>query len=424
MQAGCRASADPGLLARAKSQAEQAAQPAGAQGEHRALGILWWALGVGQLRRSEVSQARSALRKADRELGAGDFAELQDRARASLAFAEAWQGNLTVAETTAAEVLRKDPPVQPATRHAARLTVAYVSMMRDELTAAHNLLDQIDFTEHAAIPGEPSIISAVGFLRARILVAQGDATRARVTLTQLSEEFARNSAAVAEIIASLEGEIAVRTGDHDLGRKIVTRLTADDGGPARPGDRLTLAWLLLAASDLLGTLKAAEPLIAGPAGNVRLHERVGALLVAAIAHRRRKCPERAAELLEQALMLAEPERAYRPFVDGGSAVRSVLTVLIPPTSRSAGFAGRILQRLDSQLPVGSDFAGDGGAPLSDSELAVLRFLPSHMTNEEIGEALFLSVNTVKTHLRSAYRKLGVRSRREAIALARQRGLVA
>ena len=45
--------------------------------------------------------------------------------------------------------------------------------------------------------------------------------------------------------------------------------------------------------------------------------------------------------------------------------------------------------------------------LTDSELAVLRFLPSHLTNQEIAEALFLSINTVKTHLRSAYRKLGV-----------------
>jgi len=40
-----------------------------------------------------------------------------------------------------------------------------------------------------------------------------------------------------------------------------------------------------------------------------------------------------------------------------------------------------------------------GVRLTDSEHAVLRFLPSHMTNEEISEALFLSVNTVKTHLR-------------------------
>ena len=61
--------------------------------------------------------------------------------------------------------------------------------------------------------------------------------------------------------------------------------------------------------------------------------------------------------------------------------------------------------------------------LTDSERAVLRFLPSHMTNEEISEALFLSVNTVKTHLRSAYRKLGVRSRRDAIAHGRRLGLL-
>jgi LuxR family maltose regulon positive regulatory protein len=61
--------------------------------------------------------------------------------------------------------------------------------------------------------------------------------------------------------------------------------------------------------------------------------------------------------------------------------------------------------------------------LTESERSVLRFLPSHMTNQEISEALFLSVNTVKTHLRSAYRKLGVRSRREAITRARHLGLL-
>jgi LuxR family maltose regulon positive regulatory protein len=46
-----------------------------------------------------------------------------------------------------------------------------------------------------------------------------------------------------------------------------------------------------------------------------------------------------------------------------------------------------------------------------------------MTNEEISEALFLSINTVKTHLRSAYRKLGVGSRREAIARGRRIGVL-
>jgi ATP/maltotriose-dependent transcriptional regulator MalT len=46
-----------------------------------------------------------------------------------------------------------------------------------------------------------------------------------------------------------------------------------------------------------------------------------------------------------------------------------------------------------------------------------------MTNEEISQALYVSVNTVKTHLRSTYKKLGVRSRREAIATGRRLGLL-
>jgi len=100
-----------------------------------------------------------------------------------------------------------------------------------------------------------------------------------------------------------------------------------------------------------------------------------------------------------------------------------MTVLIPPTSRHAGFAGRILERFDAQVPQGATSAARASVPLTDSERAVLRFLPSHMTNEEISQALFLSINTVKTHLRSAYRKLGVSSRREAIARGRRLGLL-
>jgi LuxR family maltose regulon positive regulatory protein len=46
-----------------------------------------------------------------------------------------------------------------------------------------------------------------------------------------------------------------------------------------------------------------------------------------------------------------------------------------------------------------------------------------MTNQEIAESLFLSINTVKTHLRSIYRKLGVRTRRQAISTAGRLGLL-
>jgi LuxR family maltose regulon positive regulatory protein len=57
-------------------------------------------------------------------------------------------------------------------------------------------------------------------------------------------------------------------------------------------------------------------------------------------------------------------------------------------------------------------------PLSEREAAVLRFLPTMMSNQEIATELFVSVNTVKTHLKAIYRKLDVADRREAIRRAR------
>lgn len=63
------------------------------------------------------------------------------------------------------------------------------------------------------------------------------------------------------------------------------------------------------------------------------------------------------------------------------------------------------------------------APLTDREHAVLRLLPTMMSNEEIASALYLSVNTVKTHLRALYRKLGVNRRRDAVVRARGIGLL-
>ena len=61
--------------------------------------------------------------------------------------------------------------------------------------------------------------------------------------------------------------------------------------------------------------------------------------------------------------------------------------------------------------------------LSESELAVLRLLPTELSNREIGEELYVSVNTVKTHVRSIYAKLRARSREQAVGRAREIGLL-
>jgi len=66
---------------------------------------------------------------------------------------------------------------------------------------------------------------------------------------------------------------------------------------------------------------------------------------------------------------------------------------------------------------------DGGAPLTERELAVLRLLPARLTNREIGRELYVSVNTVRSHVQAIYRKLEVASREDAVVSARQAGLL-
>jgi LuxR family maltose regulon positive regulatory protein len=88
-----------------------------------------------------------------------------------------------------------------------------------------------------------------------------------------------------------------------------------------------------------------------------------------------------------------------------------------------------------ETPAGSALAASLGAPprpriareepntLSDRERAVLRFLPTQLTNQEIASECFMSVNTVKTHLKNVYAKLGVSSRSGAVERARLLGLL-
>ena len=478
MLAGGRTDPDPALLAGARSLAERAEAAAGTQPEHRAVGLLWFAVGVARLRRWEIQQARHALRHADRQLAAGNLTGLQARARAWRALAEAWYGDLTAARRSAADVLAgrgaadsglaearaelgawgagwtgtggrrggggggggsgqagsggaggsgasadpegaigADGAGKAQAAELAALAQALVSLRRDDLSTAQRLLERIDPQLTGQFPGEPSVSAVAGLIRARVLLADGDATAATALLARLRETWGPAHPALADVLTIAEGEVALRVGSTGRARAVL--LLVEEGEHFDRADgRLLRGGLLIAEGDFKTALEAVEPCRGGAADGVTLQERIAGLLIAAVAQRRLGSTDEAAGLLEQALALAEPDGAYRAFLDGGAAVRSAMTVLIPPTSRHAGFAGRILERFDAQASRPAGTADAVSVPLTDSERAVLRFLPSHMTNEEISQALFLSINTVKTHLRSAYRKLGVSSRREAIARGR------
>jgi LuxR family maltose regulon positive regulatory protein len=139
------------------------------------------------------------------------------------------------------------------------------------------------------------------------------------------------------------------------------------------------------------------------------------LLEAHLAHRTADL-QRAHEALVQALAAAAPHHALRPFHEAGHAIRTLLANGVGRFGQLEPFAGKVLAGLPTSAPGLTD-------ELTKREQDLLAELPSMRTAEEIAGSLFVSVNTVKTHLRGIYRKLGVNRRRDAITVARQRGLL-
>lgn len=117
--------------------------------------------------------------------------------------------------------------------------------------------------------------------------------------------------------------------------------------------------------------------------------------------------------LGEALELAAATGITAPLLAYGRHVRRVLDTHREHLGDNAGEVLEILDRL--QRPEGPDLI-EG---LTDREIQVLQHLPTLMSNAEIAAGLHLSVNTVKTHLKAVYRKLGVDGRRDAMLRGRQ-----
>jgi LuxR family maltose regulon positive regulatory protein len=127
---------------------------------------------------------------------------------------------------------------------------------------------------------------------------------------------------------------------------------------------------------------------------------------------------RAHDAVLAALRIADETGNLRPFLDAGPAVRQHVVTAADRSGRLATVAERVASLLIAR--------STGRTPLvllTPTEASILRDLPSLLTIREIATARSVSTNTVKTHLSAMYRKLGVRSRREAVAVARARGLV-
>jgi LuxR family maltose regulon positive regulatory protein len=160
-----------------------------------------------------------------------------------------------------------------------------------------------------------------------------------------------------------------------------------------------------------------------------LDMRVEALMTEACSHAAEGRVGRATQTLGHALELAEPEQMRRPFTDstpdlrklmrGDAALMRAARWLSPPTPTAVPPQPSAPIR-SSPLSTPDVVAVER---LSERELQVLRLLSDLLSTQEIGAAMFISVNTVRTHVRSILRKLAVSCRNDAVRRARELALV-
>jgi LuxR family maltose regulon positive regulatory protein len=164
--------------------------------------------------------------------------------------------------------------------------------------------------------------------------------------------------------------------------------------------------------------------------------RIKTLILRALAYHALDDALAALGTLRTAVGLAAPEGYVRVFADEGLALAPLLRAvgeLTPQQERDPGYLERLLSAIGTPQPARSVGIGNPQharlpatrqvEQLSARELEVLRLVAGGHSNAQIARELIIAISTVKTHLNSAFAKLGVVSRTQAIARARDLNLV-
>ena len=339
-----------------------------------------------------AAAAREAAGSGDRELAA--------RALGHLAFGQTWAGHLIDARESLAAVHAEEDVTLPWSTYAggsaaaAAGYVAYWSGEADEALQAFGAL--------VANGGSDRSFTSVGRMMVAYAAAEkGDVAvcrRAAIGVQDIPLEVVHGVSWPAfreSSVALLEEAV----GRQDRAMRIARRYVQC---PDLPVVNVALAGVLRRAGEYSAALEMLRALRAF--GEVS-YVKAATLVTAAVLRRHTGHQDDAHELCEAAIAVASAENIRLPFGPRESAVRRLLHEHVHFGTQFEDFIGRCLA---------SDATGSRVDALSDRERDVFQQLQTARTLHEIARELAVSINTVKTHQRAIYRKLGVSSRREAV----------
>ncbi|MGZ4582231.1 MAG: LuxR C-terminal-related transcriptional regulator [Nocardioidaceae bacterium] len=344
------------------------------------------------------------------------------------------QGRLTEAMRTYEHALRLTPEDGPVLRGTPDMYVgmAALHLERANLPAATELLRRSQgLGEHLGLPQNPYRWRVV---MARVREAEGDLAGAVELLDDAERVYVGDFSPNVRPVPARRARVWVaqgRLGDA-LGWVREQGLSVDDDlSYLREFEHVTLARLLLAQYRIERVMRSGQQALelldrlldaadtGGRAGSL-----IEILVLQALAQQARGDTGAALVPLERALALAEPEGYIRIFTDNGPAM-SALLAAASQRAIAPGYVRRLLTTHGETRPRPTAETAAAGLvePLSDRELDVLRLLATDLGGPDIARELVVSLNTVRTHTKNIYAKLGVNNRRAAVRSAEELDLL-
>jgi LuxR family maltose regulon positive regulatory protein len=380
-----------------------------------------WKLGLAyQLRGDRAAAARAFSEAISISQASGNLI-INMAAAIGLAHVQETQNQLHLAAETYRRVLElAGDPWHPATSEA-HLGLARICYEWNDLPGAEQHGEQsVRLARQYGSAADRSILGEV--VLARVRLAQGDAAGATARLAEADQSTRRqNAVQVVAEVAAARMQTLLRLGDLAAAAE-----TAHDFP-------LSQARVHLAQGDAPAALAVLEPLRRQAEAQRWEDERLKALVLQALAYHANGQKDRATQLLGEALVLAEPAGRIRTFLDEGLPMAELLRRMKDESGRMKEYIHKLLVAFGEQKDAhplslrcsqGRLFIPQPLVePLSQRELEILRLIAQGLSNHQIGERLFLALDTVKGYNRRIYDKLQVERRTEAVARARELGLL-
>jgi LuxR family maltose regulon positive regulatory protein len=253
---------------------------------------------------------------------------------------------------------------------------------------------------------------------ARLRLVSGDASGALSAIEEAQQATATAEMPLASAeLAAHQARAQLALGDLAAAARWAEEATSrlgQDRGYTRHIEATTLARVQLSRGKL-------EPALNQLAACQRMAEESGASgwaievgLLSALAHEARGDPDGALVHLERALLGAQPEGQHQVFVVEGEPMAALLRRAL-----ARGITPRYVARLLKAFGPAAPLPFPLVESLSEREMEVLRLMAAGLSNREIAAELVLALGTVKAHLHNIYGKLGVQSRVQAAARARE-----